>query len=263
MRPQKKKAKRRYRRVAKFVKSAPAPANAISGAMFTVASAGAGSSNSGGGSGGGGGAGAGAGAGAGSSSSGGRRTPPGPGPSTPRQPRFGGDRAAAIRTRFLQDRRLFPEPPAEMRARFERARSTLARVPPHRAHEALGIAVMDDDPDAVARAMASGLASGVSVNASVYNFKTGKLGGLATAVYVAARYNKLRALRFLLCATGADPNADCGRDSDSISGRDTPFFAACCDKHHDAARILFACGATPDHCTTGSCKCPLDIHFPE
>jgi len=114
--------------------------------------------------------------------------------------------------------------------------------------------VMANDPDAVARAVASG----ADVNAKVY-YGDGMIGGKCTAVYLAARYNKLRALRFLLGAAGANPNAN--TDSNGF----TPYRAACYNHHHDAVRILFACGARLDHSTgTGGwggskCTCPADI----
>ena len=73
----------------------------------------------------------------------------------------------------------------------------------------------------------------------------------------------MRALRFLLCAAGADPNADWGSGARASSGGRTPFFAACFTGYHDNARILFAGGATPDHDCTGRGKCPRDIDFPE
>ena len=68
---------------------------------------------------------------------------------------------------------------------------------------------------------------------------------------MAASHNKLRALRFLLCAAGADPNADCGSSyyGYSSSGRDTPCWTACWEHHHDAVRMLVARGARPDHST--------------
>ena len=124
--------------------------------------------------------------------------------------------------------------------------------------DALIRAVLADDPDAVARAVASD----ADVEAKVYTL-SGKMGGSATAVYVAARNNKLRALRFLLCAAGADPNADCGSSGGgSSSGRDTPCFRACFAHHHDAVRVLVALGGRPDHSTWtdgDGCACPDDI----
>ena len=102
----------------------------------------------------------------------------------------------------------------------------------------------------------------------MYNCVWGKMGDggkyKCTAVYVAAYQNKLRALRFLLCAAGADPNADCGDGTgyNSSSGRDTPCWAACFFGHHDAVRMLVARGARPDHTTytdSDKCTCSADI----
>ena len=48
----------------------------------------------------------------------------------------------------------------------------------------------------------------------MYHYATGKMGGPysdKTAVWLAAEHNKLRALRFLLAAAGADPNVDHAR----------------------------------------------------
>ena len=116
---------------------------------------------------------------------------------------------------------------------------------------------MRDDPDAVARAVASD----ADVEAKVYD--DGKVfseGGKFTAVFEAAYNNKLRALRFLLCAAGADPNADCGSSVYSSSGRRTPCYTACALHRHDAVRMLVARGARPDHFTySGGCTCPADI----
>ena len=136
------------------------------------------------------------------------------------------------------------------------------------AQEALGDAVMADDPDAVARAVASD----ADVEAKVYHYVTGKMGGPysdKTAVWLAAEHNKLRALRFLLAAAGADPNVDharrhCARaqfrkTTDSSSGRLTPCYVACSFHHHDAIRILVALDARPDHHTGVCCTCPVDI----
>ena len=95
--------------------------------------------------------------------------------------------------------------------------------------------------------------------------KDAKEDGKYTAVYWAARNNRLAVLRFLLCAAQADPNIDAGSsDGDSSSGRDTPCFAACERHHHDAVRVLIAMGATPDHSTwtinsRGKCTCPHNI----
>ena len=68
----------------------------------------------------------------------------------------------------------------------------------------------------------------------------------------------------MLCAAGADPNADCGRSyGSSSSGRDTPCYWACRKHHHDAVRMLVARGARPDHCTHThrdyKCTCPAGI----
>ena len=104
------------------------------------------------------------------------------------------------------------------------------------------------------------MAGDADVEAKVYD-GDGKVGGKYTAVYVAARNNKLRVLRFLLCAAGADPNADCGSYSKASSGRDTPCYIACWFHRHDAVRMLVARGARPDHSTgTGrQRKCPARL----
>ena len=89
------------------------------------------------------------------------------------------------------------------------------------------------------------------------------MGGSLTAVFVAASHNNLHALRFLLCAAAADPNADGGKMSYSSIGRHTPFNAACISDSYDAARILFALGARLNHDGMGlsdsGCTCPDDI----
>ena len=181
--------------------------------------------------------------------------------------------AEQIRARLLQDRQLFPEPPSAMRARFERERPTLlpkitgtVQVDTWRgkkefsaAQEALGKAVLADDPDAIARAVASD----ADVEAKAYFVRSGSMGGSLTAVFVAASHNNLHALRFLLCAAAADPNADGGKMSYSSIGRHTPFNAACISDSYDAARILFALGARLNHDGMGlsdsGCTCPDDI----
>ena len=106
----------------------------------------------------------------------------------------------------------------------------------------------------------------------MYHYVTGKMGGPysdKTAVWLAAEHNKLRALRFLLAAAGADPNVDharrhCARaqfrkTTDSSSGRLTPCYVACSFHHRDAIRILVALDARPDHHTGVCCTCPVDI----
>ena len=72
--------------------------------------------------------------------------------------------------------------------------------------------MMADDPDAVARAVASD----ADVEAKVYHYVTGKMGGPysdKTAVWLAAEHNKLRALRFLLAAAERRPRAPALRTS--------------------------------------------------
>ena len=139
-----------------------------------------------------------------------------------------------------------------MRARFERERPTPARVAGGKeaAQKALIDAVEADDPDAVARAVASD----ADVEAKVYN-SVGDKGSAYPAAHVAAGYNMLRALAFLVGPAGADPNADGGSTSLSSSGKETPCFAACFLHNHDAVRILVARGARPDHSRHWIHKC--------
>ena len=162
-----------------------------------------------------------------------------------------------------EDRRLFPELPSTMRARYERERPAHAEDmgtvvvcgrEVSAAQKLLGETVMADDPAACRRAGASG----ADLEGKVY-YNDGSMGGSYTAVYLGARPNKLRVLRFLVAAARADPNADVGRSCwGSSSGRATPCAAACLNHHFDAVRILVALGAQPDHYTY-DCKCPRDI----
>ncbi len=162
------------------------------------------------------------------------------------------------------------EDPGPERAEWAAAKKRLSKLAGGKqaAQKALGRAVEADDPDAVARAVASD----ADVEAKVYRWQDGRMGGYGgfvytatggkyTAVYVAACNNKLRALRFLLCAAGADPNADYGSSNHSSSGRRTPCYAACISHHHDAVRMLVARGARPDHSTSDCqpCTCSADI----
>ena len=154
------------------------------------------------------------------------------------------------------------EDPGPERAEWAAAKKRLPKLAGGKeaAQKALIEAVKADDPDAVARAVASD----ADVEAKVY-YANGPMGGDCTAVFVAAYKNKLRALRFLLCAAGADPNADCGSSRDrSSSGRYTPCYVACREHHHAAVRMLVARGARPDHSKgywdgSHKCTCPADI----
>ena len=68
------------------------------------------------------------------------------------------------------------------------------------AQEELIAAVMADDPKAVARAVACDWDEdiyGADVEAKMYDRNNGDMGGSKTALYVAARNNKLKALKYL------------------------------------------------------------------
>ena len=106
----------------------------------------------------------------------------------------------------------------------------------------LGKACYEGDLGAVKRAVAAG----ADPNKRAHKYDTGAMGGTDTAVIVAARKGKLRVLRFLLAAAGADPNIYAGRTSWSSSGKFTPCYAACCYHHHDCVHVLLALSAAPD-----------------
>ena len=146
-------------------------------------------------------------------------------------------------------------------AEWAAAKRALPKVPGGKqaAQKALGKAAWRDDPDAVARAVASD----ADVEAKVYECRD--WSGKYTAVYLAARNNKLRALRCLIAAAGASPDAATGRrwrrcrePHSSPSGKRTACYTACVYRNHDAIRILLALGAQADH-DTNRCKCPKDI----
>ena len=199
------------------------------------------------------------------------------------------------RTRLQQDRRLFPETPFAMRDRFEREwlhNKELNKVEGEvvvqyydgdrvaftKAQKLLGEAVYAADLDEIARA----LASGADINKKAYDMGDGSLNfsrgavPAVTALWLAAYGpgdrlppNQMSVVRFLLCAGGADPNADLGDiTGHSSSGRCTPCYRACVSRSFDAIRVLIACGARPDHCLddihgVGACHCPGDIPHPD
>ena len=86
--------------------------------------------------------------------------------------------------------------------------------------------------------------------------KTGRFtyGGF-TAVHVAASYNNVDALRFLLLACGADPDP---RDA----GGWTPLFRACAHGHAEAARFLLAHGGADPSAQTEKITAALGARFP-
>ena len=132
---------------------------------------------------------------------------------------------------------------------------------PGAAQALLGKACTEGDLTAVKRAIAAGADPDKRAHKYVY-------GSIAsngcTAVVVAAYNGNVRELRFLLAATGADPNIDGGSsDGNSSSGKWTPCAWACANHDHDCVRVLLALGAAPDHSAytddSDECTCPGDL----